>query len=193
MELFTKRGDEGTTDLLHYPGGIRKDHPAIAAVGSVDELNCEIGFCIAELTLTHPTVCGMLVTVQDALMRVQTDLGTIRVSACTTEDDVRMVEFWTKGYHRMSPELRNFILPGGSREAAILHRARAVCRRAERVVVSVTDQEQPLYREDGGTQFNHFVLQYLNRLSDFLFALARFANHKAGPGFETVWRTDTKE
>lgn len=179
MKIYTKTGDTGDTSLF---GGQRvpKDAMRIEAYGTVDELNSIIG--VARCEGSAPEIDSLLEQIQEELFVLGADLATPRSSA---KDSVRRFE--AREAHeieriidRIEPRLkpiRNFILPGGSPQAARLHLARTVCRRAERAVVRLSRHE------DIGTG----AVIYLNRLSDLLFVLARYANHLAGVQ-ETRWK-----
>ena len=178
MKLYTKRGDDGTTDLI---GGRRvsKDCLAVAAGGEVDETNAAIGMVVV--------ACGDDETVK-SLRRIQSDLFTLGAELATQEGqapklaigeaDVARLERWIDEASAEAAPPRDFILPGGSETAARLHLARAVCRRAERATVSLV-QRQPV---------GPSALVYLNRLSDLLFALAGRENRRAGIA-DILWKT----
>ncbi len=166
--IYTKTGDNGTTGL---GDGTRlsKDHPRVVAYGEVDELNS----CLGLLHTYCPDVPekGVLRTIQNDLFDVGADLcypivagekGNLRTTAAQAERLERAIDQLNED---LQP-LRSFILPGGSPAAAWLHLARTVCRRAERAVVTLRGVEP----------INDHALIYLNRLSDFLFVLARVAN-----------------
>jgi cob(I)alamin adenosyltransferase len=172
MKLYTKTGDDGTTGL--FGGGrVPKTSARVAAYGTVDETNAAIG-----VTRASPLDAAM-----DALLaRVQEDLFTLGAElACVPgresklsmpllgNADIERLERGIDEADAACPPLRNFVLPGGSPQAAALHVARTVCRRAERAVLALDDA--PPRRE---------LVVYLNRLSDLLFALARQANVIAG-------------
>jgi cob(I)alamin adenosyltransferase len=171
MKIYTKTGDDGTTGLF---GGARvsKGSEIVEAYGTVDELNATIG--MARATKLDPWT-------EEVLARVQSDLFTLGAEvACVPgqEDKMQMPFIEEADGHRLEraideaekglPALKNFVLPAGSPQAAALHLARTVARRAERVLIRVHPDER---RE---------LLVYLNRLSDLLFVLARRANHVAG-------------
>lgn len=171
MKIYTKTGDDGTTGLF---GGVRvkKNSPCVEAYGTVDELNAAVG--VARATKLDPFS-------EDVLAHVQVDLFTLGAElACVPgkEDNLGMPLLEEEDAHRLEraiddaekelAPLKTFVLPGGSPQAAALHLARTVCRRAERRVLSGEDPP----REQ--------VVIYLNRLSDLLFTLARLANVKAG-------------
>ncbi|MGH9458893.1 MAG: cob(I)yrinic acid a,c-diamide adenosyltransferase [Thermoanaerobaculia bacterium] len=168
MKIYTRGGDRGETSLLG-PDRVPKDDPRIEAYGTLDELNSLVGVVRA--------VCAE--SVRDAeLEAVQSDLFRIGAFLAATAgkfetvDPSRTVDL-ERAIDAMEADLeplRSFILPGGAGAAALLHLARTVCRRAERRVVS-------LGRDDEGTIVS---IAYLNRLSDYLFVSARWANRQAG-------------
>jgi cob(I)alamin adenosyltransferase len=168
MKLYTKTGDDGTTGL--FGGGrVPKASTRVEAYGTVDETNAVIG--VARAT-------GLAAVIDVVLERVQEDLFTIGAElACVPgresklqmtllgEPDIRRLELAIDEADGDCEPLKTFVLPGGSPQAAALHLARTVCRRAERAVLAV---------DDGPVRSD--VIVYLNRLSDLLFALARRAN-----------------
>lgn len=172
MKIYTKTGDDGTTSL--FSGGrVPKTHLRVEAYGTVDELNSIIG--LARAHHPHEQTDEWLVRIQRQLFNLGADLAT-PLDAKTdwiTRMDADTVAWLETAIDQMTadlPLLTSFILPGGSLAAAQLHIARTVCRRAERMVVALQSHE-PL---------GDNVLLYLNRLSDFLFTLARWENLKAG-------------
>ena len=177
--LYTRQGDEGETSL---GGGQRvpKDALRVAAVGNVDELNASLGVALT-LGLT-PRLADVLVPIQNELFHLGSDL-------CFLEEDkakyplpqiearhIDKLEGLIDEFNAVVGLLKNFILPGGSVGAAQLHVARTVCRRAERAVVSLAHNEA----------VGPFALQYLNRLSDLLFTMARYENKQRGVD-EPLW------
>ncbi len=172
-QIATRTGDDGTTGL---GDGSRtsKDSPRIGALGDVDELNSVLG-----LLLTEP----LSPAARDALIDIQHDLFDLGGELCIPgyenirDDQVAKLDRLLAEHNATLPRLAEFILPGGSRAAAIAHLARTVCRRAERSVVALGHGEtvRPVCR------------QYLNRLSDLLFVLARVLNRDAG-GADVMWR-----
>ena len=171
--VYTRTGDDGTTGL---GGGQRvpKDSIRIETYGTVDELSSEIGAAIAQ---------GLHPRLTEALARIQNELFNVGSDLCILEEDkekmpvpvvqARHVEALERMMDELSQELsplENFILPGGSPGAAQLHVARTVCRRAERLAVSLSREEA----------VGPFVVRYLNRLSDTLFVMARYENLTRG-------------
>lgn len=179
MKIYTKTGDRGETGLFGGPR-VAKDDARVEAYGAVDELNATIG--AVRSAGGDAEIDALLAEVQDHLFTIGAELATppgARAHAAVPP----IAPEWTAALERAIdrfeaelPPLRHFILPAGSRLAAGLHVARAVCRRAERRVVS-------LHRHDAVAPG---ILELLNRLSDFLFVAARVANHRAGVQ-ETTW------
>ncbi len=176
MKIYTRTGDAGDTGLF---GGarVRKDAPRVEAYGTVDELNASIGMARA---VQVPSVLDpVLRTLQDELFCLGAELATQpghedRLSVPRiTSTHVQALEEEIDRHQKELPELRTFILPGGSPAGAALHVARTVCRRAERRTLALDDVRPEL-------------VTYLNRLSDLLFVLARRACHLAETE-ETPW------
>ncbi|MBI1389894.1 MAG: cob(I)yrinic acid a,c-diamide adenosyltransferase [bacterium] len=184
VKIYTRTGDDGTT-CLATGQRLPKNARRVEAYGEADELNSVLG-----VILTNP----LDASVAEALVRIQSHLFDLGADlACPADEAVKLaiprissahVEFLEREIDRMNeslPPLRQFILPGGDRAAAHLHLARAVCRRAERQAVTLS-QSEPV---------NTLVIQYLNRLSDLLFIMARFQNLQSGSP-ETVWVSHSK-
>lgn len=165
-KIYTRTGDDGTTGL---GDGTRsfKESLRIEAIGTVDELNSFIGLLLAEDL--EQEVRAKLEDIQHDLFDLGGDLS-IPGRSSMNAAQVSRLEKQLDGYNNTLPALKEFILPGGTRAAALCHVARAVCRRAERYVVK-------LYRTDIAIPVH---LQYLNRLSDFLFVLCRVLNQQQG-------------
>lgn len=180
MKIYTRTGDTGETGL--FGGGrVSKTHPRVEAYGDVDELNAAVGMARA---------IEMMPRIDEVLVPIQRDLFALGALLATPDrekmkrqlekasiDDRRIRELETAiddGDAELEP-LKSFIVPGGTPKAAALHVARTVCRRAERRVIALDQEEIPAV-----------VIVYLNRLSDLLFTLARVANHRAGAG-EVTW------
>ncbi len=164
FRIYTKTGDRGETSLF---GGKRlpKSHIRIDAYGTVDELNSYIGLVrdYSEAEITR----SMLKEIQDRLFTIGANLASDPDKKMAVpdikEEDITLLE---KEMDRMDeglPELKNFILPGGHPAASFCHIARCVCRRAERLVVALAQREWA----------DEIIIRYLNRLSDYLFVLAR--------------------
>ena len=173
MKIYTKTGDDGTTGL--FGGGrVPKDSVRIEAYGTVDELNSTLG--IARANLEDKVLSDLLERIQQNLFVLGADLATPLDSRSNyeipriDEKDVRDLEVAIDENEAHLTPLKRFILPGGSSAAAYLHLARTVCRRAERLLVSLS-REQEIGTSD---------IIFLNRLSDLLFVLARRTNQIAG-------------
>ena len=176
-KIVTRTGDDGSTGLSSGER-ITKDQPRVAAMGDVDELNSNIGLLLTE---TMPDV------VREALVGIQHDLfdlgGELSLPGHTlvSEAHLARIDGLIERFNTDLPPLREFILPGGSRAAALAHVARTVCRRAERTLVSLRQNEE----------LQTLPAQYLNRLSDLLFVLARVLN-RAGGGSDVHWQQGRK-
>ena len=179
MKIYTKTGDLGETSLI---GGVRvpKDHLRVAAYGDVDETNAALG---AVRALALPPLEKLLFAIQRDLFAIGAQLAdpthkvaAKRAKAAVTSVHVRRLERTIDARERTLPELRSFVLPGGTPTAALLHQARTVCRRAERSVVTLAREADVDAR----------IITYLNRLSDLLFVLARGENLAAGVA-EDLW------
>jgi cob(I)alamin adenosyltransferase len=178
MKMYTRSGDDGTTAL--FGGGRAPKHDArVEACGAVDELNAALG--LARALEAQPQTGAWLARVQAQLLTLGADLATpleaktarvVRAGA----GDVTWLEQTIDIMTGELPPLTRFILPGGTPAAAQIHVARTVCRRAERRAALLAAREA----------IGPHVLSYLNRLSDFLFTLARWENHQAGVADE-VW------
>ncbi|MBJ6363856.1 cob(I)yrinic acid a,c-diamide adenosyltransferase [Paenibacillus sp. GCM10012307] len=173
MKLYTRTGDKGQTALIG--GRVPKDHPRVEAYGTIDELNAFTGQALAVIE-PLPELAEMaarLKVIMNELFDCGSDLSyddEHQPEYKLTEEYAIRLEQWIDDYQQQAPEIRQFILPGGSAAAAALHVCRTVCRRAERAVVALT----------GRHTVNTEAVTYLNRLSDFYFAAARAANAKLG-------------
>jgi cob(I)alamin adenosyltransferase len=177
MKIYTKKGDKGFTSLF---GGskVAKTEPRLEAYGDCDELNSLLGWALVEISKSSE-----LSLLQSPLQSIQSNLFTMGSRLATDNADMRKkigplqtseIEKLEKCIDDMSnelPELKNFILPGGSETSARLHVARTVSRRLERAILRFyqdNDESDPT------------IMAYANRISDFLFVAARYANHKLG-------------
>jgi cob(I)alamin adenosyltransferase len=172
MKIYTKTGDDGTTGL--FGGGrVRKASTRVEAYGTVDELNACLGLAATEAL--GPEILSALAVIQADLFTMGAELACVPGKEeklrlrLLDETDVERLEKLIDELDPRLPALTTFVLPGGTRAAAVLHLARTVCRRAERAIHALDD-----------TPTRPALVQYLNRLSDLLFVLARFANHEAG-------------
>jgi len=171
--IYTRTGDDGTTSL---GDGSRstKESTRIEAIGTVDELNSCIGVLLTENL--EPEMRDNLENIQHDLFDLGGDLSIPdRVSMSITQ--VTNLEDKLDQYNSTVPALKEFILPSGTRAAALCHVSRTVCRRAERCVIRLSRTETVA----------PFIIQYLNRLSDFLFVLCRILNHQQGVG-DVLWQ-----
>ncbi|TWT87454.1 Cob(I)yrinic acid a,c-diamide adenosyltransferase [Pseudobythopirellula maris] len=190
MKIYTRTGDRGETSL-YGPGRVSKSSLRIAAYGTVDELNAAVGVARAELARSPLASVGdgsgpwadgdaLLAQIQNRLFDLGSELATLdpeaRGTAALGEEHIVSLETTIDSHEATLPPLKQFVLPGGTAVSAQLHLARCVCRRAERGVVTLLEQES--LRDE--------PLRYLNRLSDLLFVLARSANHAQGVG-DTPW------
>lgn len=174
--IYTRTGDDGSTGL--FGGGrVAKHDTRVEAYGAVDELNAVLGVAIA--TVEDATIRDRLQVLQPDLFAIGAHLATPNTASPAAkhlpplpEARTAEMEQWIDEASAELPPLRVFIMPGGRADAAALHHARTVCRRAERRVVELAAaQDVPAS-----------AIVYLNRLSDLLFALARLANHRGGAG-----------
>ncbi len=178
MKIYTKTGDAGTTSLVDG-SRIYKDDILLNAYGTIDELNAFIGAAIAQ----KPE--SFLTKVQNMLFVTGSILATPPDKWSTYFKDVNMDAFTTEMEQEIDrmqselPRMQGFILPQGSPLIASLHICRTVCRRAERNIVSLARQDERYFP----------VQKMLNRLSDYLFILARF-NHKMEGIKETIWKSE---
>ena len=176
-KIYTRTGDKGTTGLGNGER-VAKDCPRIEAIGAVDELNCTIG-----RVLVHDlreAIRDCLQEAQHKLFNLGGELSIPGYQAVKTEDVTRL-EGALEQFNAQLPPLKEFILPGGGRAAADCHIARAICRRAERRVVSLAREEE----------VSTEVQVYLNRLSDLLFVLCRILARDEG-GVEVLWRNESR-
>ena len=171
-KIATRTGDDGTTGLGDG-SRTRKDAMRVRAMGDVDELNSQIGVLLCE---------DMPADLREELITIQHDLfdlgGELCIPGFTMIKEaqvIRLDELLAK-YNATLPALSEFILPGGSRAAALAHVCRTVCRRAERSIVALGNEET----------LNPQPRQYVNRLSDLMFVLARVLNRYAG-GSDVLW------
>ncbi|MEE8397593.1 MAG: cob(I)yrinic acid a,c-diamide adenosyltransferase [Desulfobacterales bacterium] len=178
MKIYTSAGDKGTTSLLSGER-IPKSHIQVEAYGDVDELNSVLGALLSALTDKQEECIGTIDQIQSDLFHMGALLATAPDSSSVdslTPFSKETIEFLENAIDQLEeklPPLKGFILPGGHVSAARAHIARTVCRRAERHVVGLVDNL------DGDTPREHFqtAIIYLNRLSDYLFVLARYCNH----------------
>lgn len=176
MKIYTKTGDQGETSLI-YGKRTGKDDLRVETYGTVDELNSAIGLAIAVLNSDSARraedLTRYLTRVQRDLFDIGRDLATPPERAGefhVTADRVALLERIIDQVDSELPPLKKFVLPGGTMASAVLHQARTVARRAERLCVTLLKQQET----------NAEARRYLNRLSDLLFVFARAVNHRAG-------------
>jgi cob(I)alamin adenosyltransferase len=185
--IYTKLGDAGETHLGDM-SRVSKTDARIEAYGTVDELNANVGFALLAQ--------GMPARFGEWLARIQNDLLDLGADLCVpppkdqkaaererlriTPSYVQWLEQALDEVNETLPKLRSFVIPGGTDASARLHLCRTVCRRAERRALAVKDA-------------NAEVIRYLNRLSDFLFVLARAANEQPGAEAESLWQPGAHE
>jgi cob(I)alamin adenosyltransferase len=178
--IYTKTGDAGMTSLV---GGVRvsKLHPRLEAYGTIDELNSEIGLLITYVDDAQEV--ELLTEVQRKLFTVGSYLATdqtqreLREQSKMHPEDVQQLEAAIDRVDAELPPLRLFVLPGGTRAASVCHVCRTVCRRAERRIIALAEE----------CEVEPNVTAYVNRLSDYLFVLARKLNIQAGQD-EIIWK-----
>ena len=173
VKIYTRTGDSGDTALFDGTR-VQKSDPRVAAYGDLDELNAWLGLVIAHLN--DDDVAPKLRQIQRDLFAIGARLAdpSHRIAGRVTKavistDDIARLEGWIDALDAELPALRRFILAGGSSAGAALHLARTVCRRAERSMVGL-----------GEEAFEAELLQYVNRLSDLLFTMARAVKRRAG-------------
>jgi len=179
FKIYTKKGDKGETSLI---GGNRvsKSDLRIEAYGTLDELNSFIGL-IRDFSIDTEQK-NALATIQSNIFIAETVYATAPESVHQKlpelkESDIELLEHEIDRMNESLPELKNFILPGGHPVVSYCHIARTVCRRAERIIVSLEFNDMQ----------HDLALKYVNRLSDYLFVLARFVGHELGVG-DQIWK-----
>jgi len=179
MKIYTKTGDKGETSLI---GGVRvpKHHLRIESYGTIDELNSYIGLLRSQDIAENDR--GVLKKIQDRLFVIGSSLASdpdksrMRIPELK-QDDIELLEKEIDRMNTLLPELRHFILPGGNTAVSFCHIARAVCRRSERITVLLAE----------GSYVDELIVVYLNRLSDYLFVLARMLGFDQGI-VENEWK-----
>lgn len=175
--IVTRTGDAGQTGLADG-SRVAKDTPRVEALGAVDELNSALGVLLCETLPDEVRAC--LTRVQQDLLDLGGELS-VPGHALLTPAHVARLEAALEQWNCALPPLKDFILPGGSRAAALAHVARTVCRRAERRVVTLANTEAA----------PALAVPYLNRLSDLLFVAARVLNRHAGAA-DVLWQAPKK-
>ena len=184
-KVYTRRGDKGMTDLV---GGVRisKTDVRLEAYGTVDELSSHLGLLVAMMSATDENR-PLLLRIQSNLFNIGTHLATdqsqtpLYSSARLAEGETELLERRIDEMNALLPEPQGFILPGGTAAAAQCHVCRTVCRRAERCIDALA--EKAIVGQD--------IIEYVNRLSDYLFVLAKIINFNAGQQ-EIIWQNACK-
>lgn len=186
MAIYTKTGDKGETSLANGTR-VSKTNVRIEAYGTVDELNSWIGMLKATpqpLPIGQgeesawENVVAQLTQVQNKLFNIGASLS-CAPGEWISEADVKQIENWIDTMQASTPAQRVFVLPSGNEVVARCHVCRTICRRAERRMLEIVER--------GETRVESQELKYMNRLSDYLFVLARFLNHKMGEK-EEIWQ-----
>ena len=178
-KIYTRSGDKGNTRLANGEE-VSKDSLRVTAYGEVDELNSVIGFALTQGPDTTPA--QFLSDIQHTLFDLGGELASAgMITSLVSPQQVKVLEQHIDEINADLPPLDEFILPGGSTPAAALHLARTVCRRAERAIITL-DRTEAVAAE---------IIQYMNRLSDLLFVMARYGNHRAGDQ-EGYWKNPRK-
>ncbi|HJP84017.1 MAG TPA: cob(I)yrinic acid a,c-diamide adenosyltransferase [Fimbriimonadaceae bacterium] len=176
MKIYTRTGDDGSTGIMGSRR-LQKFSERIQSIGELDELNAAIG--VARASTSSPELSGWLERIQNWIFEAGSELaapGDPRFESINNSQ-VESLETSIDEWTRQLPEIKNFILPGGSVSASAVHLARAICRRAERTVVKLSNVET--VRPE--------IIVFLNRLADWLFSAARFANYESNIE-ETIWK-----
>jgi len=182
MKIYTGTGDRGKTSLFSGER-VLKSSPRIAAYGDLDELNSVMGSVAAAMNDDHQAQKEEIQAIQGRLLSVGAWLATTPGSASTrflqpfTEAPAKQLESAIDRMNESLPELKQFVLPGGHLSACLAHMARCVCRRTERRVIALVEAEDG---SAGPTETMQHILVFLNRLSDYLFVMARYCNHLHG-------------
>lgn len=188
MKIYTGTGDRGQTSLFSGER-IAKSDRRIEAYGDVDELNSSLGALVAAMAEKNPVLTDRLRQIQadlfqlSAILAVTPDSPAMDSLAEITDNHIMELEETIDQLDAQLPNLAGFILPGGHPTAAWAHICRTVCRRAERNVSRISDE----YGAGEAARQYQLALVYLNRLSDYLFVLARYCNHLQGVS-DTLWK-----
>lgn len=178
--LYTRTGDDGTTSLV---GGERakKNCARLEAYGTIDELSTFLGAVVSDIRCDSE-LQGQIREIQNEMFNIgaylatQPASGTRPACASLTDEKMKQLEGWIDALDEQTPKINAFVLPGGSELASKAHTARVVCRRAERRIMDLSDEEY----------VDPKVGAYINRLSDYLFIAARYINFMRGVN-EVVW------
>jgi cob(I)alamin adenosyltransferase len=186
-QIATRTGDDGSTGLGDG-SRVSKTSARIVAMGDVDELNSTLGVLLCE---------DLPADVRSALTQIQHDLfdlgGELCIPGFKNIHDAQLLQLdqWLASYNETLPRLAEFILPGGSRAAALAHVARTICRRAERAVIAINSEAASSKMDNTEALVRPLCRQYLNRLSDLMFVFARVLNRHAG-GSDVLWKHEKK-
>jgi cob(I)alamin adenosyltransferase len=179
-KIYTRTGDKGKTRLANGVE-VSKDSLRVSAYGDVDELNSILGLVVTEKP--DDRVVSVLSTIQHTLFDLGGELASEgMIEGLVTQAHVTALETHIDQMNSELPPLEEFILPGGSKSASMLHLARTVCRRAERSIITL-DKSEKVAAE---------IIQYMNRLSDLFFVMARHENHRSG-NQEVYWKNPRKK
>lgn len=182
-KIYTRKGDKGSTGLSNGTR-VNKSHLRIQCIGEIDELNSTLG--IVKSVDNNPVVTENLERIQHHLFDLGGELS-LPGHALITQQHVKYLENLLDELNNELLPLKEFILPGGAQSAAFTHLARSICRRAERSLFALVDSEK-----ESDNQVSEFILQYVNRLSDLLFVLARFINKREGK-YDIFWNSQTNQ
>tara|TARA_E500000331_G_scaffold108985_1_gene105970 strand:+ start:55 stop:591 length:537 start_codon:yes stop_codon:yes gene_type:complete len=177
MKIYTKTGDDGNTGL-QGDFRIAKSHPRILAYGTVDEANATIGVVLSNVL--DADVREVLNTIQNDLFLLGSDLSNQNLNDLKNRISIDMVEKIESSIDKFElelPPITNFILPGGDTAAAQIHQVRTIVRRAETLVVKLSDKDE----------INSNCIKYLNRLSDLMFVMGRLINKRKGIE-DIIWK-----
>lgn len=181
MKIYTKTGDRGKTSLFDGTR-VEKSHIRVEAYGTIDELNSSIGVIITSLldddsNTDKKRLVSELILIQNDLLEIGSGLASnYAMPVVGLEKRIKQFEKQIDVMTAKLPQLKHFILPGGSRSASFLHVSRTITRRSERRVVALLKKEE----------IDIHILMYLNRLSDLFFTMARYVNHLDGQK-ENIW------
>ena len=179
-KIYTRTGDKGKTRLANGEE-VSKDSLRVAAYGDIDELNSIIGLVLTENP--YDKLGAVLSSIQHTLFDLGGELASDgMIKDLVTDEHVTTLETHIDQTNAKLPTLEEFILPGGTKSASMLHLARTVCRRAERSIITLAQSESVA----------PVMIQYVNRLSDLLFVMARYENHRSG-NQEIYWNNPRKQ
>jgi len=179
-KIYTRNGDKGKTRLANGEE-VSKDSLRVAAYGDIDELNSIVGLVLTENP--DDKLAAVLSSIQHTLFDLGGELASDgMIEGLVTDQHTTSLEKHIDQMNSELPPLEEFILPGGTKSASLLHLSRTVCRRAERSIITL-NQSETVAAE---------IIQYVNRLSDILFVMARYENHRSG-NQEVFWKNPRKK